>query len=44
MSLRAQLSYIGLNTIGRQVRATYKEELKISDVEAVTDLLLGSVK
>jgi len=39
ISLRTQLSYIGLNTIGRQVRATYKEELKISDVEAVADLL-----
>lgn len=42
ISLRSQLSYIGLNTIGRQVRATYKEELKISDVEAVGDLLLNA--
>lgn len=43
ISLRTQLSYIGLNTIGRQVRATYKEELKLSDVEAVSNLLLKSV-
>jgi chromate reductase len=42
VSLRTQLSYIGLNTIGRQVRATYKEELKLSDVEAVSELLLKS--
>jgi NAD(P)H-dependent FMN reductase len=39
ISLRTQLSYIGLNVIGRQVRATYKEEVKESDIEAVTKLL-----
>lgn len=44
ISLRTQLSYIGLNTIGRQVRATYKEELRLSDVEAVSDILLGGMK
>lgn len=43
ISLRTQLSYIGLNTVGRQVRATYKEELKLSDVEAVSDILLSGI-
>ncbi len=43
VSLRTQLSYIGLNTIGRQVRATFKEELKMSDLEAVSDILLKGI-
>lgn len=44
MSLRMQLSYLGMNTIGRQVRATYKEDLRIKDIEAVGQLLLADVK
>lgn len=44
ISLRTQLSYIGLNTIGRQVRATYKEELNVDDVDAVSELLIKSIK
>ena len=44
ISLRTQLSYLGFNTIGRQVRATYKEELKASDVEAVGRLLLDGLQ
>ena len=43
ISLRTQLSYIGLNTIGRQVRATYKEDLNLEDVDAVSDLLIKAV-
>jgi NAD(P)H-dependent FMN reductase len=43
-SLRNQLSYIGMNTIGRQVRATFKQELNLQDVEAVGQLLLKSCK
>ena len=43
VSLRTQLSYIGLNTIGRQVRATYKEALNPDDVEAVTNLLIKNL-
>ena len=44
MALRTQLSYIGLNTIGRQVRATYKEDLNLDDVNAVSDLLIQGMK
>lgn len=43
ISLRTQLSNIGLNVIGRQVRATNKEELKLSDIEAVSQLLIKGV-
>ena len=43
VSLRTQLSYIGLNVIGRQVRATYKEELNSTDVEAVGELLIDGI-
>jgi chromate reductase len=42
-SLRNQLAYIGLNTIGRQLRATYKEDLNTDEVWAVGDLLLRSL-
>lgn len=44
VSLRTQLSYIGLNTIGRQVRATYKEALNKEDLEAVSDLLIKIIR
>ena len=44
VALRTQLSYIGLNTIGRQVRATYKEDLNLDDVNAVSDLLIQGMK
>tara|TARA_Y100000780_G_scaffold226709_1_gene241281 strand:+ start:107246 stop:107755 length:510 start_codon:yes stop_codon:yes gene_type:complete len=44
VALRTQLSYIGLNTIGRQVRATYKENLNLEDVNAVSDLLIQGMK
>jgi len=43
ISLRTQLSYIGLNVIGRQVRATYKESLNHEDVDAVTSLLVKAI-
>ena len=44
VALRTQLSYIGLNTIGRQVRATYSQELNLEDVEAVGNLLIQNLK
>lgn len=40
ISLRAQLSYIGLNVLGRQVRATYQKELDLKDIDIVSDQLL----
>jgi chromate reductase len=43
VAFRTQLSYIGLNTIGRQVRATYSQELNMEDVEAVSDLLIKAM-
>lgn len=43
ISLRTQLSYIGLNVIGRQVRATQKEELNLKDVLAVSELLIKGI-
>lgn len=43
ISLRNQLSYIGLNVIGRQVRATYKDPLNREDLDAVSELLLKSI-
>ncbi len=39
MALRMQLSYIGLNVIGRQVQASYRSALNPLDVEAVSELL-----
>lgn len=44
VSLRTQLSYIGMNTIGRQVVATYRQELNMEDVEGVSDLLVDGMK
>ena len=44
ISLRTQLAYIGLNVLGRQVRATFKEDLNLDDVKAVSELLLRDVK
>ena len=43
IALRFQLSYIGVNTIGRQVRATFKEELKLDDLVAVSNLLIKAL-
>lgn len=43
ISLRTQLSYIGINVIGRQVRATYKEDINLSDIKAVSQLLIRSI-
>ncbi|MBC76039.1 MAG: NADPH-dependent FMN reductase [Halobacteriovoraceae bacterium] len=44
VSLRTQLSYIGLNVIGRQVRATFKEGLNSADLEGVGDLLIEGIR
>lgn len=43
MALRIQLSYMGLNTIGRDVRATFQQELNPEDLEAVSDLLIKAL-
>lgn len=40
ISLRTQLSYIGLNVLGRQVRATYQKELDLKDIDTVSEQLL----
>jgi len=44
ISLRTQLSYIGMNVIGRQVRGTFKEEVKSTDIEAVCNALVSNLK
>ncbi len=44
VSLRTQLSYIGINTIGRQVVVTYRQELNMEDVEGVSNLLIEGIK
>ncbi|MEZ4744026.1 MAG: NAD(P)H-dependent oxidoreductase [Bdellovibrionota bacterium] len=43
ISLRTQLSYIGLNVIGRQVRATHKDDLDIESLKAVANLLIKAL-
>lgn len=43
MALRMQLSYIGLNVLGRQVQASYRNELNPIDVEAVAKLLVDNL-
>lgn len=43
ISLRTQLSYIGLNVIGRQVRGTFKEALNPNDISAVSSLLIKDI-
>ncbi len=44
VSLRTQLSYIGMNVLGRQVRATFKEELNMDDLEGVSKALVRSIR
>lgn len=42
-ALRLQLSYIGLNVVGRQVRATFREELNLNDVQGVAEQLIKNL-
>jgi chromate reductase len=44
VSLRTQLSYVGMNVIGRQVRGTYKDEVNKNDVIAVANILIQSIE
>lgn len=44
MALRTQLSYIGMNTIGRVVKTGPNEPLNSEDFVAVNNLLIDSIK
>lgn len=43
MALRVQLSYIGLNVLGRQVVTNFKQELDVDNFEATVELLSKSI-
>ena len=43
IALRMQLSYIGVNVLGREVRATYQNALNKEDLEAVSKILSESI-
>ncbi len=43
IALRMQLSYIGVNVLGREVRATYQNALNPEDLKAVSKILSESI-
>ena len=44
MMLRMQLSYLGVNVLGRQVRSTYQKAAEHSHVEAISELVLDTIR